>query len=319
MNRDRSGEHDPGHPFDWGDFVTWLTETHGSLAAIADLLARDRGYAEDTETIARALRRLRKKRGGDGGVWGRRALTRFGLSSAVESRLRFFAHYHSRFTDLPVPLADDLLRFWDRPPIANTNARVFLLLGRATTTLRRGEDPRDLLDQITRVTSCPPEAIAEHALIEAYVVSRSDEDATARWLDKAADAIQATSPSPDRDCLHARLIDQRAYPLNRVARDHEGAKKLYEEIPDDAAPFALTRKHNGLGWTLYKLGEREHAEEHARRSLAIAGDAGSRRLRAMALRLLARVTKDDRYLKRAQAIANALEDTALARQLSSRS
>ena len=47
---------EPGHGFSWGDYVEWLVESHGSLAAVAERLSALRAYQEDAGSIERALR-----------------------------------------------------------------------------------------------------------------------------------------------------------------------------------------------------------------------------------------------------------------------
>src|SRR5688500_5887809 len=109
--------HDPGQGFSWADYVDWLVETHGTLAAVAERLSALRAYKEDAASIERALRRLRARGQKEGGSWGTRVLAAIGLPGAAEARTRWMGAYHSRFVDLPVPLCLDLVRLWDRPPI----------------------------------------------------------------------------------------------------------------------------------------------------------------------------------------------------------
>ena len=121
----------------------------------------------------------------------------------------------------------------------------------------------------------------------------------------------------DRACLFARWIDQHAYRLNKPtvgAPDHLGAIALYRRIPEDGPLFARCRRENGLGWARLRLGEAELARAHAVAGVEAAGDAGSLRMRAMALNLLAACSEGDeaeRIRERARAIARSLEDEAL--------
>lgn len=83
--------HDPGQPgLTWTDYVDGLVTDRGSLAAVALFVAERRNFAEDPESIERGLRRLRT-RTGDGGVWGQRLLTCFGLPKEVDARISGWA------------------------------------------------------------------------------------------------------------------------------------------------------------------------------------------------------------------------------------
>ena len=142
---------DSGQPgFDWSDYVHWLVGVHGSLVAVAEILAARRGHTDRVETIERALRRLRSRGVADGGLWGGRALRHFGLPDAVHRRVRWMGQYHSRFTDLPTSLCLELLQGWDRPPVRDTPVAVWLWLGRSNVRLRRGEDATELLARAER-------------------------------------------------------------------------------------------------------------------------------------------------------------------------
>ena len=133
--------------FGWEAYVGWIAERAGSLAAAADRIAAARGHVEDVGTVERALRRLRGRGATAGGKWGERALRVFGLPDDISAKLRWMGAYHSRFTDLAVPLCEDLVRLWDRPPVSESAAaRVWLDLARVTVLLRRHE-----LDEAQRV------------------------------------------------------------------------------------------------------------------------------------------------------------------------
>jgi len=316
---------DPGHAlggrgFDWGTWIVGLVATHGSLAGVAEKLAESRGYAEQVESVERALRRLRGKGHGDGGVWGRRALKAFGLPRGVDARVRWMGQYHTRFTDLPVSLCEEQLLWWDKPPVSASASRVWLQLGLASVSLRRRDrataDQR--IQQAALVRAAPPEARAELALVQSFRLSRRSPEAAAARLD-AVEAILTTEAlaEADRACLFARWVDQRAYPLNRPRTgppDHEAAAAWYLRIPDAGPPFAVCRRENGLGWSRLSMGMRDAALGHARRSVAAAGDGGHLRLRVMALNLLGRALGGDdgaAVLARAGAIAGRLEDEEL--------
>ncbi len=310
-----------GHAFSWRTFVDSVAAERGSLAQAAALLAERRGFTEDIESVERGLRRLRERGVRDGGVWGQRALRCFGLPRGVTDRIRWMGQYHSRFTDLPASVAEELLRPWDRPPISESPARIWLLLARAGLSLRRREDPAAVLQQAARVDEqAETAARVELALVQAFAFGRTDPVAAGKALDRAGDLIRnaASALAPDdHACLFARYIDQRAYPLNKPmegAPDHDAALQLYLQIPTHGPAFARCRRENGLGHTRLRLGQRNAALEHARASVQASGDSGSLRMRAMALKLLASASEGDAAslaLDRARAIAEVLEDEAL--------
>jgi hypothetical protein len=312
--------------YDWAALVGDLVDGYGTLHAVAEHLAERRQFEEDVESVEKGLRRLRTKGSGSGGVWGDRVLSVFGLPGPVADRVRWMGQYHTRFVDLPATLAEDLLRPWDRPPVSESAARIWVLLGRVNLALRRRADPSALLEQ-ARLTEgrAEPAARIEYALVESYATSRTDAERSASALTHARALLDthAGDLSPDdHACLLARAIDQVAYHLNRPHTgppDHAAAADLYRQIPADGPLFAQCRRANGLGWSLLKLGDAEGARREAERSVSAAGDAGSLRMRAMALSLMGQVleTLGDRpgaeaRRTRADAIARHLEDEALA-------
>lgn len=318
--------HDPGQApaaFSWAEYVAWIVDRHGSLAAAAERLAALRGYRDDAASIERALRRLRGRGQRDGGTWGARALGAFGLPDAVDARARWMGAYHSRFTDLPVPVCQDLLRLWDRPPVSDSPiAAVWLALAHTSAALRSA-DPAAAEPHLRRARAslrhAPPEARAELLLTEAFVQSRADAARVPALLDQVEPLFTEAMPALDRACLFARWIDQRAYELNKArdARrpDPAAAEALYRRIPVEGAPaFALCRRANGLAYALWKQGHRDEGAALAREAVRHAGDGGHLRLRAMALRMVARIAGGEEgaeALRRALAIAAALDDEGL--------
>jgi len=324
--------HAPGHaPRDphglsWADYIDDLVRRRGTLTAVALHMAERRGFSEDVESVERGLRRLRGRGSQSGGVWGQRALSCFGLPSEVDARIRWMGQYHSRFTDLPASIGEELLRPWDRPPVSDSPARIWVLLGWAGLGLRQREDVSGPLAQAALLAGrAELAAQVELLLVQSFAWGRVDPSASAQALSRAGDLLQSPSaesiPAEDRACLFARWIDQRAYSLNKPAKgspDHAAAVELYERIDPEGPLFARCRRENGLGWSLLKLGDTAAAEAHARASVEAAGDRGSLRLRAMALKLLAAATEGEtsrRAISRARTIARDLEDLALAMRL----
>lgn len=314
------------HALSWADYIDELIARRGTLAAVALHMAERRGFSEDVESVERGLRRLRGRGSRGGGVWGQRALACFGLPSEVDARIRWMGQYHSRFTDLPASIAEELLRPWDRPPVSDSPARIWVLLGWVGLGLRQREDVSALLQQAALLAArAEPAAQVELLLVQSFAWGRVDPSASAEALARAGALLESPSaqsmPAEDRACLFARWIDQRAYPLNKPTRgppDHAAAARLYERIDPEGPLFARCRRENGLGWSRLKLGDRAAAEAHARASVEAAGDRGSLRLRAMALKLLSAATEGEtsrRALSRARAIAKDLEDLALAMRL----
>ncbi|MEZ4316824.1 MAG: hypothetical protein R3F61_04960 [Myxococcota bacterium] len=312
---------DSGHlrgGFDWEAYVDGLVRRLGTLTAVAEHLSAERRHAESIASIERGLRRLRRTDHGDGGVWGRRTLAAFGLPRAVVDRVRWMGLYHSRFTDLPVPVASDLLRLWDRPPVRGSVAGAYVDLGLASTALRGG-DPERAEQHLARIgRHAPLEAVVERALVQAFLWSRTDDARSLAALEEAEPLLGSPALSEhSRACMTARWIDQQAWRLNRGragAPDHYGALALYARLPSDGPAFARCRRHNGLGWTLHRMGRTAEAREHARSAVETAGDAGLLRLRAMALRLLAVVSdgpEAERARERSAHIAVELDDRIL--------
>lgn len=309
--------------FGWADLIDSIVEQRGTLAAVALHLAEQRAFAEDVESVERGLRRLRKRGTKDGGVWGERVLRVFGLPAAVADRIRWMGQYHTRFTDLPASVCEELVHPWDRPPVSAGPARIWLLLARVNLCFRRRADAAPLLEQAALLAPrAEAAARIELALVQAYAWSRRAPEAASEALDRAEAILaaeRATLGEHDAACLFSRLIDHRAYVLNKPRQgspDRAAALALYEQIPTDGPLFARCRRENGLGWTRLKLGDRPAAERHARASVEAAGDAGSLRMRAMALNLLAAAAPTPEAAAeakaRAMAIATRLEDEALA-------
>jgi hypothetical protein len=305
----------PGHvagvALDWAAYIDGLVGEHGSLAAVSERVAATRGHRDDVESIARALRRLRGRGSLAGGTWGDRLIATFGLPAAVGARLRFMGSYHSRFVDLPVPLCTDLIQLWDRPPTSEShNGRRWLSLARATLALRARDQAAALqhLEVAARARDDDPRGAIEIALSRAVITGATD-------LAKIPALLEQVT-GDDGACLRARYVGQVAHAMNH-AGDIDGALALHAALPDAAETpaFARSRRANGLAYGHHRRREAEFALHHARLAASHAGDAGHVRLRAMALLMVVRVTRDAAEravcLHRARAIATALDDAVL--------
>ena len=304
--------------FSWGDYVSALVAEAGTLTAIAWKLAERGAGSEDVASIERALRRMRERGQRDGGSWGQRLLRTFGVPRAVEDRLRFMGLYHSPFNDLALPVCLDQLRLFDRPPLSESRARVWLQLGFTSAALRAREFEQagSCLARAAEVAALPHDAQLEAALAQAYLRSRIGSDAEVVAQLDAAERIlhTATLSAADHACFQARLVDQRAFQLNRKG-EHAAALLLFRGLPEaDTHPFASYRRDAGLAFGYSRTGQKELALRCARRACEHAGDGGYTRLRVMALILCARIEglpAAASTLARAQAIAERLEDEEL--------
>jgi hypothetical protein len=308
---------------DWDDYLSHLIERWGSLSAVAEQVAIRRQLAEQIDSIERGLRRLRGRGHRGGGVWGQRLLSLFGLPDAVSDRIRWMGQYHTRFTDLPASLCAELIAPWDRPPVTEGPARIWIHLGHASLALRRWDrdEARAQLRQADRVA--PRAEVAariELLLVRSFLTTFRDLGRSVAMLDEAAPLLDDPSLSTDdRTCLRARLVDQQAYRLNKglggLPPEPAAAEVLYASLPEEGPPFALCRRANGLGWSRLLQGDVAGALAHGQASVEHAGDGGSLRLRAMALNLVAAAAEGTEQgvaaRSRAVAIARRLEDEAL--------
>ena len=300
-----------------------LVAEHGSLAAVALRLAELATTPDDSASVERALRRLRARAQQDGGDYGRRLLRAFGLPRTVTGRIKWMGVYHSRFGDLPRSLCVDQLRVWDRPPVSESPARVWVELGFTGAALRARDfaTAQVHLRHARAVRSNETAAKIEVGLVESFLASRLGE------AEEAGNALAIVEPllddhelGPDeRACLQARWIDQRAYrlnhPVDHCAPDWRGALALYASLPPgEVHPFVGYRRDAGLAYGHFKLGDHVTALAYAQSALEHAGDGGYVRLRAMGLGLLARILGDEAGAvarARALGIARRLEDEEL--------
>lgn len=319
----RSAETQAPIGYTWADYVEALVAEHGTLAAIAWKLV-DRGLAEDATSVERAIRRLRGRGQRDGGLIGQRLLRVFGVPATVEAQARWMGTYHSPFGDLPVQLCVDQLRLWDRPPLSESRARVWILLGLAGVALRRRafDDARTLLEGAAAIVDSPAARI-EHHLATCYLLTRLDanveraEAAARPHLESARGILEesrAELAPADAACFRARLVDHEAFDANRRG-DFARALALYRSLPaEDVHPFASYRRDAGLAFGIHRQGARDEALGIARRACDHAGDGGYVRLRVMGLLMVARIQGAPDHastLARAAAIAKRLEEPEL--------
>jgi hypothetical protein len=315
--------------FTWGDYVDGLVSQMGSLTAVAERLAATRAYEDDVGSIERALRRLRARGLRPGGKWGQALLTSFGLPEGVQARLRWMAAYHSRFSDLPVALCEDLVRLWDHPPTTERReSRAWLALARASLALRRN-DFQAATELLLRASGdlgalAPMEAQIEALLVRAFVASKLEPARVPELLAQVEPKLASVQSADDRACLHVRWIDQCAYDLNKgreAPPNPAAAEALYRLVPHAGAPvFVLCRRANGLAYARWKQGHVEEAAGLAREAARHAGDGGHVRLRVMALGLLARIDpREAPSHERALEMSQRLEDELLLARMSPRS
>lgn len=306
----------------------WVRE-RGSLADVALRVSVAEGLDSDLASVERALRRLRKRGQLDGGAWGQRLLRVLGVPTDVERRVRWMGVYHGRFTDLPVSLCLEQLRLWDRPPVSESPARVWIELGFATCALRTG-DHHHARARLSQSRLGPPKDSAarlEQRLLEAFLASKDSDHARAVTLLSEVPALLDAPdlPEDDRACFRARWLDQAAFqalhPPPPSQPDLARARSLYERIAvASGPPFALAKREGGLAYVCHRLGDAESARAHAEAACRHAGDGGFVRMRATYLGLLAHVLgpgpEADAARARAVRAAGLLEDEELSARLS---
>jgi hypothetical protein len=313
----------PAAGLTWAQYVGDLVTEHGSLAALALKVSMLNEAAGDAESIERGLRRLRLREHREGGQMGLRLLQAFGIPKVVEQRAKWMGVYHSRFTDLPVSLCFDQLRVWDRPPVAESAARIWIQLGFVTAFLRLGdfENAEAHLRQVHLAGRAPVAARIETSLLEAFVARQPSQALARKRLLAAVDPLLANPELDDMEQLYltTRWLDQCAYDALHPSQgkpDFASAKACYQKMPTGDVPhFVVCKRESGLAYVGWKLGDKTAAAAHARAALQEAGDGGLLRLRVSYLGLLARILGDGdegrQALARAVRAAKGLEDEAL--------
>ncbi len=322
--------HDPGQPaggITWREIVDAFRREHGGWAPLAEELARRAGNSaelpRDLESIERGLRRLAGRGQRDGGQYGRWLERYFGTPASVASWLRWLGQYHRRFADLPVSLRERQLELWDRPPMRDAAAGVWIDLGVASVAMRKSD--RALVDArlaraATRLGRAEVAAQLEHALFSLRLAS-DDRDPRAEARARADVEARLDAPELGREdaaCYRARYLDARAY---RLLHPYEGEPQIaeaharYASIPaDSGVPFVDFRRAVGLAYCAYRLGDRGRAVSLALDAAEHAADGGLVRMRTMALNLASRAAEGPeaaRLRERARRLAALLEDEDL--------
>ena len=132
----------------------------------------------------------------------------------------FMGQYHSRFVDLPVPLATDLVQLWDRPPTTDSRTgRLWLSLARATLALREGGHEEAEQHFAAAAASAAGDAAGqiEVALGGAFLDSHACPQEMPAAL-AAVPGLLAEVTGPDADCLRARYAGQLAHAPSALLR-----------------------------------------------------------------------------------------------------
>ncbi len=283
---------EPPHGCTWGRYVELLTQEHGGLTPMVDLLIRRAGaqvqLPEDPQSIERGVRRLAAKGNAPGGQYGRWLLRFFGVPRSLRAQARWMGQYHSRFSDLPRAMCESQLLLWDRPPICESSEAAWIRLGLATVAMRQN-DERAARTLLEKVNPQEPAARAEALLLEARL---APSERASVLLSELRSWIDTIEPPEERACYLARCCDQQAYALSHPSEGaprYEEAQAVYLQIPQDCElPFVQFRRAHGLAYCAYKLGSSQ-ASAHAEAAVGYAGDGGLIRFRVMALKLASKI------------------------------
>jgi hypothetical protein len=319
--------HDPGHPsagLTWGELVgAWRSELGGWTALAEEMIRRAGGGVElpaDLLSVERGLRRLSERGQKSGGQYGRWLDRCFGVPPGLESWVRWMGQYHRRFVDLPVSMCRRQLAMWDRPPVRDTAAGVWIDLGVASAALR-ASDRESAAVRIaragTKAARAGAAAVLEHRLLAAYATS---DRAVARALLAEAEPLLGAGEleAEDAACYLARHLDAMAYQdLHPPEGEPDIARALgrYEAIPiETGVAFVDFRRALGRAYCAYKRGDRALGVSLALEAADHAADGGFVRLRAMALNLASRAASGEeaaRLRARALRLSSWLEDEDL--------
>ena len=302
----------------WVDVVDHLVAERGSLAEVAralmDATPSSAGLPTDPTTVERGLRRLRQRHNAEGDKYGRAILRAFGMPASISEWARALGQYHSRLSDLSVPVRQDLLRLWDRPPISESKSAIWIHLAIATLA-HRTKDHEQMTHRLQLGRQGLP--LAEPAArMEAFLFEARLTNTPEPFLDRASTELPLLpTGSTDRLCYEARIFDQRAYHAarnssGRVVRP-EAARAWYARIDSNGPPFVRFRRTHGLAWCAHRLGNKAEAVRMAEDAVSAAGDGGLLRFRCMALTLLGQISRETSALSRALWLAQELQDDAL--------
>lgn len=313
---------------DWASYVAAFVRDVGGWAALSDELVRRAGrtvdVSTDAQTVEKGLRRLASRGHAPGGKYGRWMLRFFGMPRESARWARFLGQYHSRFADQPARVRLEQLLLWDRPPTSESPTAVWINQALASVRLRLRDEAaarRRLAMARAGFARAEPAARAEVLLLEAFLATGEGERRRAeRRLDEAEQLLpQISEEGDDQECYRARVLDQRAYHLNKAEGgaepDWEGARSLYVAI-DEAClhPFVAFRRCAGLAYCTWKLGDVEEGKRLSRLAAQHAGDGGYVRFRVMALNMLARMLPQEEgetLRDRAARLAQRMDDEAL--------
>ena len=294
------------------------------LARLARKIAKADGRKE--AAVRKGLDRLRLKPHGDGGTYGRLLAQHF-PSRRAEATGRYLGQYHGPVADLPASVRLRLIEAHDTSSFSRLPSAGWLHVARASIAVsgERWDEARQALDRVD--DRAPVLLRLEVHSVRAFVFSRSDRPRAQGELNAMRallDARGTREAAGDEDfaCYEARWADQQAYERYKPIEgspDLPGADQLYRALPEDGPPFVRLRRALGLSIIHLLGGDVESAEVQAAEAADLAGDLGLLRLRAQALRQLARCARArgdndrmDALNRRAGSIARTLEDQNLA-------
>lgn len=314
----------------WTEFLEqWVADRGGWLPLADQLISRAQTSVEislDPQTVERGLRRLARRGHLPGGQYGRWMMRFFGVTSPVEHWVRWLGTYHARFADLPSGLRLEQLALWNRPPVSESPLACWIHIGIASAHQSRLDDASCetwLARAELHATHAPLAAIEIGLLRAELAISRGDHAAIEQHERTVSELVRTTALPPADDAPYrARLASVSAArytrPPDGTAPDFVRARDHYASIPDSPIAFASFRKHNGLAYCAWKLGDVEEAIRLAERAVDDAGDGGLVRMRVMALNMLSRIVPGTRATtvhERARRMAALLEDEDLLRRV----
>jgi hypothetical protein len=315
----------------WTEYVErWVNDCGGWLPLADQLIHRAADSIEipqDPQTVERGLRRLAKREHKPGGQYGRWMMRFFGVTSPIEQWVRWLGTYHARFADLPSGLRLEQLALWNRPPVSESPLACWIHIGIAAAHQSRLDVAACelwLARAERHASAAGAAAEIEIALLRAELAASRDDHAAVEVYQRAIEerlrtaVLPATDELPYRARLAAVCAARFTRPPAGVAPDLHRAREYFASIPDASIPFVAFRKHVGLAYCAWKLGDVGEATRLAERAVDEAGDGGFVRMRVMALNMLSRVLTGPSAAavnERARRMATALEDEDLLRRV----